>query len=306
MDGGYLVITPAHNEAENLDRLAECLVAQTARPRRWVIVDDGSTDSTAAIGESRALQHHWISVVTGGVQRSRRAGGTKVVVAFNRGLVNVDVRDFDFLVKLDADLSFGPSYFESIGNAFRRNPNLGLCGGRLLVEDKLGVWVEETSSAHHVRGAVKAYRTNCFIDIGGIPNVHLWDGLDELLARYRGWDVVVLDLAVKHHRPTSTLINRGVRESFRAGRETYMIGYDLFLGLLRSISYARMTRPRVMSGAAFMAGCVWGAVKRQKRHVDDETAGFIRRFQYDRLSKRLKDSLHRRTTLFNRSLDRLD
>jgi glycosyltransferase involved in cell wall biosynthesis len=40
-----LIVTPAKNEAETLQRLGGCLVEQTWRPDAW-IVDNGSTDGT--------------------------------------------------------------------------------------------------------------------------------------------------------------------------------------------------------------------------------------------------------------------
>ena len=33
----YAVVTPARNEAENLRRLAECLVAQSVPPSAWAM-----------------------------------------------------------------------------------------------------------------------------------------------------------------------------------------------------------------------------------------------------------------------------
>ncbi|MDX6410608.1 MAG: hypothetical protein QOE91_124, partial [Gaiellaceae bacterium] len=48
----YTVVTPVRNEADNLVRLAQCLLEQTRRPRAWMIVDTGSDDETErVIGE---------------------------------------------------------------------------------------------------------------------------------------------------------------------------------------------------------------------------------------------------------------
>ena len=45
----HLIVTPARNEAENLQRLGECLVEQTWRPDAWIVVDKGSTDGTQEV-----------------------------------------------------------------------------------------------------------------------------------------------------------------------------------------------------------------------------------------------------------------
>src|SRR5581483_6629803 len=48
----YAVVSPVRDEARDLACTAACLVDQTHRPQRWVVVDDGSTDDTRAIAES--------------------------------------------------------------------------------------------------------------------------------------------------------------------------------------------------------------------------------------------------------------
>ena len=50
----YVLITPAHNEAAFIEKTLDSMVAQTILPKRWVIVDDGSTDRTAEIVQDYA------------------------------------------------------------------------------------------------------------------------------------------------------------------------------------------------------------------------------------------------------------
>ena len=45
----YVLITPARNEEVFIRKELESVTAQTLPPLRWVIVDDGSTDGTAAV-----------------------------------------------------------------------------------------------------------------------------------------------------------------------------------------------------------------------------------------------------------------
>ena len=45
----YVLVTPARNEEKNIERLIQCVVAQTVRPSKWIIVSDGSTDGTDEI-----------------------------------------------------------------------------------------------------------------------------------------------------------------------------------------------------------------------------------------------------------------
>jgi hypothetical protein len=41
----FVLITPAHNEEALIKKTIESVISQTILPMRWVIVDDGSTDS---------------------------------------------------------------------------------------------------------------------------------------------------------------------------------------------------------------------------------------------------------------------
>ncbi len=59
----------------------DTVIAQSVRPTRWVIVDDGSTDASPGILAEYASQHDWIEIVTR-ADRGRRAIGPGVVDAF--------------------------------------------------------------------------------------------------------------------------------------------------------------------------------------------------------------------------------
>ena len=59
-DKGYLLVTPARNEARNLADVADSIVTQTLLPSAWVIVDDGSTDGTAMVIGELQRKRKWI------------------------------------------------------------------------------------------------------------------------------------------------------------------------------------------------------------------------------------------------------
>ena len=44
--GGYVVITPVRNEGLYLQKTIDSVVSQTLLPRKWIVVNDGSTDNT--------------------------------------------------------------------------------------------------------------------------------------------------------------------------------------------------------------------------------------------------------------------
>ena len=70
----YVVVTPARNEQENIAHTIRSMVAQTRRPLRWVIVDDGSTDQTRRIIDEAAREHSWISTLHRPDRGARKQG----------------------------------------------------------------------------------------------------------------------------------------------------------------------------------------------------------------------------------------
>jgi biofilm PGA synthesis N-glycosyltransferase PgaC len=80
----YVVITPARNEAEYIGQTIESMAAQSILPRHWVVVDDGSTDSTGEILVRASRIYQWLTVVERADRGFRRSGGG-VIEAFYAG-----------------------------------------------------------------------------------------------------------------------------------------------------------------------------------------------------------------------------
>src|SRR5690349_17958225 len=107
----YVVISPVRDEEAYLRFTIESMIAQTVRPAEWIIVNDGSTDSTAAIIDEYAAQHSWIRAVHRG-NRGFRKAGAGVVEAVNVGYRALSPDDCQFRCKMDGDLPFDPAYSE--------------------------------------------------------------------------------------------------------------------------------------------------------------------------------------------------
>ena len=102
----YVLITPAHNEERFITKTLDSMVAQTALPERWVIVDDGSTDRTAETVQGYAKRYPWIELVCRPQRLGRNFAGK--AHAFNAGFERVRSLQFEVIGNLDADLSFEP------------------------------------------------------------------------------------------------------------------------------------------------------------------------------------------------------
>ena len=159
----YVVITPVRDEEEHLERTIQAVIDQTIRPAEWVIVDDGSTDRTPEIIDRYASQYSWIRGHHRTNRGFRKAGGG-VVEAFYEGFERLICHDWNFVVKLDGDLSFEPDYFERILERFRLEPRLGIAGGTLYCVEN-GEKKIERNPKFHVRGATKVYRRKCWEEI---------------------------------------------------------------------------------------------------------------------------------------------
>jgi glycosyltransferase involved in cell wall biosynthesis len=276
----YIIITPAKNEEEFIEQTLKSVFAQTARPMKWIIVDDGSTDNTAAVVAKYASKYDFVKLIQNQSTGEQRAGGSKVVRAFNVGYDTIRDEHFDFIVKLDADLTLPCNYFEEVIKCFEMNPRIGLCGGYCVLEDK-GRLIPESYSEDHVRGAFKAYRRECFDDIGGLQEIWSWDGIDESAIAFHGWHLKVLPLAVVHHRPTSKEYNL-LKHSFKTGREMYKERIDLLsLFVISAVYFLR--KPVILGSILFIVGYFVSWIRREDKVIDKDLGEYIRNERYGKI-----------------------
>lgn len=270
----YALVTPARNEAENLARLATCLADQTVTPTEWVIVDNGSTDETAAVAAELAQRQPWVRAIAQpadeGVVRGR-----PVVRAFQAGLRALRMLP-DVVVKLDADVSFGPDYFERLLAAFEADPRLGIASGSAYELDGAGEWRQQFSTGSSVWGATRAYRLRCLEDVQPLDEEMGWDGIDRLKANMLGWrTTTVLDLPFRHHRQEGE--RDGVRRKAWAaqGRVSHYMGYRFWYMVLRALHHAR----REPAALAMIGAHAAAAVRRRPRCPDRAVREYLRQEQ---------------------------
>jgi hypothetical protein len=282
--GGYALITPARDEAENLRRLADSILAQTVRPDAWVIVDSGSTDETAAVAVELAARHTWIRTTTAPGER-KAVPGAPIVRAFHAGLALLE-RPSGVVVKVDADVSMGPDHFERLLAAFAADPTLGIAGSRCyeLVD---GAWRPTTETGAHVRGAVRAYRWECLQQLLPLPERTGWDTVDALQAATRGWTIRGLeDLRFDHHRSVGERDGAPSKRWLTKGEAAYYLGYRPVYLCLRSLHRARQDP----AALAMMWGYARSVLRREPRHPDRAARAYLRREQRLRsLPSRLRE-----------------
>jgi biofilm PGA synthesis N-glycosyltransferase PgaC len=276
----YVIVTPVRDEAKYVAATIESVTAQTIRPVEWIIVNDGSTDRTGDIIDRYSAEFSWIRVVHRSNRGFRKAGGG-VVEAFYDGFNALHSDDWEFIVKLDGDLTFSPEYFERCFERFSERPRLGIGGGEIY-HDVEGDLKREANPKFHVRGATKIYRRPCWEAIGGLWVAPGWDTIDEVKANMLGWETSSFeDLRLLHHRFTGSADGK-LRDRIKHGIACYVSGYHpLFVGA--SCVYRLFQKPYFIGSVAICYGYVKGFCTRTPQVNDARLIHYTRAQQLRRL-----------------------
>jgi biofilm PGA synthesis N-glycosyltransferase PgaC len=284
MKGGharYVVISPVRDEAKYVELTLRSVTEQTVRPVLWVIVDDGSEDGTQDIVGRYAAGNPWIRQLQHRKSGPRRPG-SPVIHAFNYGYASLGDQPYDFIVKLDCDLSFEPDYFETLFARFGNDDRLGIASGVYLEQDGAGTWAPVSMPPYHAFGASKVVRRTCFEEIGGFPAAAGWDTVDEIRAMSRSWKTGhFADLRARHHKREGTAIGP-LKTSHMHGEIFYVTGGDP-LFLLFKVLHRLTTAPFLISALALSVGYFGAALKRKPRLVNRVEARYYKKLLRRRL-----------------------
>jgi len=112
----YSLIVPAHNAEEELPACLEAIAALETRPWEVIVVDDASSDATAAVAERAGAR-----LVP--LEQNVRAGGAR-----NAG---TRAATGDVFVFVDSDIMLRPDALDAIDSCFARHPDAGALTGCL-------------------------------------------------------------------------------------------------------------------------------------------------------------------------------
>ena len=278
-----MLITPARDEAQFIELTLKSVVAQTARPVKWVIVSDGSTDGTDDIVSRYAADHPWIELVRMPERSERHFAGK--VHAFNAGYAKVTSLDYEVIGNLDADVSFEPGHFEFLVSRFVQDPRLGVVGGPF--REGTLQYDYRFSNIENVWGGCQLFRKKCFEDIGGYQPIKggSIDHVAVVSARMKGWKTRTFTESVcLHHRQMGTAQHSSLAAKRRLGAKDYAVGNHPVWEVFRMF-YQMKQKPRILGGLALGWGYAWSLLRRTKRPVSNDLVAFTHREQMQRLKR---------------------
>lgn len=284
----YALITPARNEETFIEGVIRSVIAQTVKPVKWIIVSDGSTDSTDEIAKRYAVQHVWIELLRMPEHRDRQFAAK--AHCFNAGYARLKGQDFDFIGNLDADITFEPDYYEFLLSKFAREEKLGVVGTPFVEgfnQPDRHTYDHQFANFQHVSGACQLFRRVCFEAVGGYLPVKggAIDWIAVTTARMKGWQTrTYLEKTCFHHRKIGTGNANPLMVRFLYGQKAYYVGGHPLWEFLRGVFQMRRW-PFVIGGLYFLAGFCWAFITRMERPVSKELMAFHRAEQMARLRR---------------------
>ncbi|MFX1562466.1 MAG: glycosyltransferase [Promethearchaeota archaeon] len=269
----YVIVTPARNEEAYIEDTIKSVEKQTIQPSVFVIVNDGSIDSTAEIVQ----RHKQIQLVT--LQdRGFRYRGAGVAFAVNKGIKIATSLDsnWSFLCKLDADIILPPDYFEKLFKLLsaKENRRLGIVSG---------VVRGERTNLEHPRGAARIYRRKCWEDIGGrLQEIHGWDTYSDLRARQFRWTTRgIQEIEIIQRRPTAGREHH-LSVAFEVGRMMYVLGYHPLVAFARGVKLLR--KNPIASGILILSN-ILSHLNRRLRILPRDYYEYVKQEQKERIRR---------------------
>ena len=234
------VYIPAHNAGEFLDRSIKSLQEQTLPPDEILVIDDGSSDTSAQI----AATYEGITVIRHAVNKGLAAARNTAIKAARN----------DFVASIDADCVAHPAWLCELA---KHMDDLKLAGvGGKLTEDIQDSLADRWRAAHMPQewgdsllrnprflfGCNNLFRKSAVLEVGGYDERMRTNGEDTSLCarlREKGWDLLY-DPAARaihlRHDTTRSVLDAywrwwrfGVNSYANGVRLRSVIGHALFV-----------------------------------------------------------------------------
>lgn len=281
----YVIITPAFNEADYIEKTIHSVLNQTILPVRWIIVDDGSIDNTSTIIKKYAAKYNFIHY-----HYREKPDGQEYfasnVFAIMEGYGEVRLSSCEFIAILDADISLPPDYYQRIFNEFEKDNQLGVASG--IYENLIdGILYSVLHDRRSTPKAIQVFRKRVFDQIGGFLPLKFGgeDTIACVMARMAGWKAWSFpDIKVVHLRPTGTgAASTTLSVRFRQGVCEYNLAtYPLFF-CLKVLRRMALEKPYIIGGMTRLAGYLWAGARQDEIVLPAEVVKFLRQEQKARV-----------------------
>jgi poly-beta-1,6-N-acetyl-D-glucosamine synthase len=285
MQNSFVIITPAFNEARYIGLTVESVLAQTIKPLKWVIVDDGSTDDTPAITQRYATQFPWIEYL----RREKIPGQyyfASNVYAIQEGIGLLKDMPFEYLAILDADISLPSNYYEQILSRLTKDERLGIASG--VYVDRLPQGFRKVlNDRRSTPKSITVFRRLCFEQIGGFIPMK-YGGEDTVacfMARMKGWKTWSFpDITAIHNKPIgSGHASNRVQIRFRHGVGDYYMATHPLFELVKSIRRCLREKPYIIGSMVRLFGFFYASLFHEPRQLSHEVIRFIHAEQLQRV-----------------------
>ena len=192
---------------------------------------------------------------------------------------------YAFIGHLDADISFEPTYLETLLGKFAEDSRLGIAGG-FIYEQLNGVFQSRRMNTERsVAGAVQMFRRECYAAVGDFLALPFGgeDWHAEIKARMAGWRVEAFpDLKVYHHRPTSAA-EGALRSCYRQGLMDYGLGSHPLFEIVK-VARRLPGKPPVIGPLTRLFAFASAYCRREKRLVSSDVVKYLQSEQLGRMA----------------------
>ena len=276
----YVLISPVRDEEETIIKTINSVIKQTILPNRWIFIDNNSIDNTSRIIDDYVKKHGFIERIFLN-EVKKRTPGRGPVRAFNYGIEHIDIFSFDFIIKLDGDMEFADNYFEEIFKKFNQNPKLGIASGLILEKESL-----KPSKKHFfelTQGNTKVYKKECFEKIHPLDEVKGWDFIDNIKAKYFGFDTRIFkNITATHLKPLDIKVGYK-NENYLKGYYDAFFKYPLIFMFVKGFKKLIFEKPYLFNGLYYFKGFLKNKLFDKNFYKDKRIIQFLHKYQMDRL-----------------------
>ncbi|KFD41188.1 hypothetical protein DK28_0211560 [Peptococcaceae bacterium SCADC1_2_3] len=267
----YLLVTPVRNEEDKLKDFIRFVKEQSLPPLLWVIVNDGSTDSSVDIIKAETKEDNYIYLLNleekddygqKSYNRTVNYGFNFIIEYIKRHHIK-----YKYLGILDADIFVEKTFFEKLVDTLDKNEKLGIVSGQLYVL-KNGDQKKPENMGKHLWGGCMVYKKECFEEIGGFPRCTSGDSVTCIKAKLKGWQILRVFEAKAIHKRYVTSKEGRWKSHFKVGYNDYYLNFSIGYAFLTAFFW--LIKPPFYSGIAYLAGYFKAFFKKGEKFQDPE------------------------------------